>query len=323
MRARTILVRKVIGLVVTLLAVYTLNFFLFHMLPGDPAYALVGPRMPADQVAVIHEMLGLDKPLYVQYFISLKLLLVDGYLGESWVFDKEVLDIVLDKMQYTLLLVGVGTALTVFVGVNLGIIAGSRRGRPVDVAVVGSSLAFYAMPAFWLAMIMIMGFSASLHWFPLEGMESDIGREKPLGERVPDILWHMVLPVTVFVLVSISEFVMMMRNALVDSLTEDYVTTARAKGLTPKDIVRKHAVPNALIPTVATTAMFIGWVVTGTIMIEIVFNWPGIGTLTLSALNNQDYPLLQGLFLVVTLTMLLANFGADIVYTYIDPRVRI
>jgi peptide/nickel transport system permease protein len=279
--------------------------------------------MPADQVAVIHEMLGLDKPLYVQYFISLKLLLVDGYLGESWVFDKEVLDIVLDKMQYTLLLVGVGTALTVFVGVNLGIIAGSRRGRPVDVAVVGSSLAFYAMPAFWLAMIMIMGFSASLHWFPLEGMESDIGREKPLGERVPDILWHMVLPVTVFVLVSISEFVMMMRNALVDSLTEDYVTTARAKGLTPKDIVRKHAVPNALIPTVATTAMFIGWVVTGTIMIEIVFNWPGIGTLTLSALNNQDYPLLQGLFLVVTLTMLLANFGADIVYTYIDPRVRI
>ncbi|HEX9907527.1 MAG TPA: ABC transporter permease [Thermoplasmata archaeon] len=315
--------RKVIGLVVTLLAVYTLNFFLFHMLPGDPAYALVGPRMPADQVAVIHEMLGLDKPLYVQYFISLKLLLVDGYLGESWVFDKEVLDIVLDKMQYTLLLVGVGTALTVFVGVNLGIIAGSRRGRPVDVAVVGSSLAFYAMPAFWLAMIMIMGFSASLHWFPLEGMESDIGREKPLGERVPDILWHMVLPVTVFVLVSISEFVMMMRNALVDSLTEDYVTTARAKGLTPKDIVRKHAVPNALIPTVATTAMFIGWVVTGTIMIEIVFNWPGIGTLTLSALNNQDYPLLQGLFLVVTLTMLLANFGADIVYTYIDPRVRI
>lgn len=323
MRARTILVRKVIGLVVTLLAVYTLNFFLFHMLPGDPAYALVGPRMPADQVAVIHEMLGLDKPLYVQYFISLKLLLVDGYLGESWVFDKEVLDIVLDKMQYTLLLVGVGTALTVFVGVNLGIIAGSRRGRPVDVAVVGSSLAFYAMPAFWLAMIMIMGFSASLHWFPLEGMESDIGREKPLGERVPDILWHMVLPVTVFVLVSISEFVMMMRNALVDSLTEDYVTTARAKGLTPKDIVRKHAVPNALIPTVATTAMFIGWVVTGTIMIEIVFNWPGIGTLTLSALNNQDYPLLQGLFLVVTLTMLLANFVADIVYTYIDPRVRI
>jgi peptide/nickel transport system permease protein len=226
-------------------------------------------------------------------------------------------------MKYTLLLVGVGTFLAIVIGTNLGIIAGSRRGTIADISIVGSSLAFYAMPAFWLGMIMLMIFSVEYGIFPLRGFVEYTGTDQSLIDKAADALWHMVLPVTVFVLVSISEFVLMMRNALVDVLTEDYITTARAKGLRQRDIIRKHGVPNAMIPTVATIAMFIGWVVTGTIMIEVVFSWPGVGSLTWDAIKQQDYPLLQGIFLIITVTMILANFVADIIYLYIDPRVRI
>jgi peptide/nickel transport system permease protein len=322
MRTRQVFAKKVGALAITILAVYTLNFVLFHMLPGDPAYALVGARIPKEQAEELKERLGLNEPLYVQYFHSVTLL-VQGELGWSWFYKKDVTDVVLDRMKYTLLLVGVGTFLAIVIGTNLGIIAGSRRGTIADISIVGSSLAFYAMPAFWLGMIMLMIFSVEYGIFPLRGFVEYTGTDQSLIDKAADALWHMVLPVTVFVLVSISEFVLMMRNALVDVLTEDYITTARAKGLRQRDIIRKHGVPNAMIPTVATIAMFIGWVVTGTIMIEVVFSWPGVGSLTWDAIKQQDYPLLQGIFLIITVTMILANFVADIIYLYIDPRVRI
>jgi len=322
MQARAFLARKLVNLVILLFAVWTLNFFLFHMLPGDPTFALVGNRIPADMVDTIRHQFGLDRPLLDQYFVSLGSTL-QGKLGYSWFYKDNVLDVVLYRLQYTLLLVGVGTFFTVLVGVYLGIIAGSRRGEPLDVAIVGSSLAFYAMPAFWLGMILIMVLAANFKLFPLRGFSEAGASNETLFEAILDRLWHMVLPVLTFVLVTMSEFVLMMRNALVDVLTEDYIVTARAKGLSPKMIVRRHAVPNALLPTVATTAMFIGWIVTGAIMIEVVFSWPGIGSLIWDALNHRDYPVLQGIFLIVTMAMLVANFVADIVYVYIDPRVRI
>jgi peptide/nickel transport system permease protein len=322
MQNRTFFVKKLINVLILLLAVWTLNFFLFHLLPGDPALGLVGPRIPQDMVPALRHLFGLDKPLYEQYFISLGSTL-KGQLGYSWFYKDNVLDVITYRLQYTLLLVGVGTFFTVMLGVFLGIVAGSRRGEPLDVVIVGSSLTFYAMPAFWLAMILLMTLSANLHLFPLQGLYETEATNRSFLGVIGEGLWHMVLPVTTFVLVSMSEFVLMMRNALVDVLTEDYIITARAKGLTPKNIIRKHAVPNALLPTIATTAMFIGWIVTGTIMIEVVFSWPGIGSLVWDALKHRDIPVLQGIFLIVTLAMLLANFAADIVYTYVDPRVRI
>ena len=322
MQARALFAGKLVNLVILLFAVWTLNFFLFHLLPGDPTYALVGNRIPKEMVEPLRHQFGLDKPLLDQYFISLGSTL-KGQLGYSWFYKDTVYHVVLYRLQYTLLLVGVGTFFTVLVGVYLGIVAGSRRGERADVAIVGSSLAFYAMPAFWLGMILIMVFAANLRLFPLRGFSEVGATDQNLLEAILERLWHMVLPVLTFMLVSMSEFVLMMRNALVDVLTEDYIVTARAKGLSPKMIVRKHAVPNALLPTIATTAMFIGWMVTGAIMIEVVFSWPGVGSLTWDALNHRDYPVLQGIFLVVTLTMLLANFAADIVYVYVDPRVRI
>lgn len=322
MQPRAILLRKFVNLVILLWAVWTLNFFLFHMLPGDPALALVGQRIPAYMIEELRHSFGLDQPLWRQYFTSL-FSAMKGDLGFSWFWDRPVMDVVMYRLQYTLLLVGVGTVFTAIIGVYLGIVAGSRRGEPIDLAIVGSSLSFYAMPAFWLGMILLMIFAARLELFPLSGFRKIGAVGQSIPDIIVDVLWHLVLPVATFVLISMSEFVLMMRNALVDVLTEDYIVTARAKGVAPALIVRKHAVPNALLPTIATMAMFIGWMVTGAIMIEVVFSWPGIGRLTWDALSVRDYPVLQGIFLVVTLAMLIANFVADIIYTYIDPRVRI
>lgn len=321
MPARTLILKKVINLVLVLIAVWTLNFFLFHMLPGDPTYALLPARVDPNIIEDMRHKFGLDKPLLEQYFISLSTTL-HGDFGYSWFYKKPVWDVVSYRLQFTLLLAGTGTIISVLLGTYLGVVAGSRRGKTLDTAIVASSLSFYAMPAFWLGMLMLMVLADNLNLFPVRGFEDVSATQRPFIEVLGDRIWHMMLPVLVFVLTTISEFVLMMRNTLVDVLTEDYVTTARAKGLDPNGIIKKHAVPNALLPTVATSAMYIGWIVTGAIMIEVVFSWPGVGSLTWEALSKRDFPVLQCIFLVVTLAMLIANFLADILYTYLDPRVR-
>ena len=324
MNAREILARKLINVLVTLLAIWTINFVLFHILPGDPTYALLPSRAPQEARDAMSRAFGLDKPMLEQYFISLRSLLdYPPDFGYSWFFKSPVWDVVSESLTYTILLVGTGTVIAVILGVYLGIIAGSRSRQPVDVAIVGASLAFYSMPAFWLGMILLMVLGGELGLFPMRGFR-DVTRfdETPI-EAVLDRLWHMFLPVLTFVLLTLSEFVLMMRNSLIDVLTEDYIGTARAKGVSPKDIVNRHAVPNAMLPTVAMTAMYIGSIVTGAIMIEVVFSWPGLGNLTYQALKMRDFPVLQCVFLVVALAMLFANLIADIAYTYIDPRVRI
>ena len=324
MNARQVLARKLINVLITLLAVWTINFVLFHILPGDPTYTLLPPRAPQEARDAMSKAFGLDRPMWEQYFISLKSLLdYPPDFGYSWFYKEPVWDVVSESLTYTILLVGTGTVIAVFVGVYLGIIAGSRTGGPIDVSIVGTSLAFYSMPAFWLGMILLMVFAGELRLFPMHGFRDVTKIDETLMEAVGDRIWHMFLPVLTFVLLTLSEFVLMMRNSLVDVMTEDYIGTARAKGASPKDVVNKHAVPNAMLPTVAMTAMYIGYMVTGAIMIEVVFSWPGLGSLTYQALKMRDFPVLQCVFLVVAIAMLFANLVADIAYTYIDPRVRI
>jgi len=324
MQAREILGRKLVSLLITLFAIWTLNFFLFHMLPGDPTYTLLPARAPPEAREQMRVVFGLDKPMWEQYFISLKSLFHNPpEFGYSWYYKEPVWDVVSESLKYTLLLVGIGTAIAVMLGVYLGMVSGAKRGQLTDVTIVGASLAFYSMPAFWVGMVLLMVFAGEFRLFPMRGFRDVTSVDQTLLEGILDRLWHLFLPVLTFVLVTISEFVLMMRNALVDVLTEDFIITARAKGVSPKAIVRRHAVPNALLPTIATAAMYIGWVVTGAIMIEVVFSLPGVGNLTYQALKMRDFPVLQCIFLVVAITMLAANLVADIVYTYADPRVRI
>jgi peptide/nickel transport system permease protein len=185
----------------------------------------------------------------------------------------------------------------------------------------GLSLIFYSMPYFVIGMPLIIIFAAGLHLFPTSGMVTSGGARDPVGYLV-DLGRHLVLPVTAISLGLIGGYSILMRSAIIDTRTEDYITTARAKGLADGRILRTHAFPNAMLPMVTLIAINLGYVIAGAITAEVVFNWPGIGTLTVQALASRDYPLLQGIFLLVAVSVVMANFIADIVYGFLDPRVR-
>ncbi len=320
---RRLILIKGIYLAVTLFAIVTLNFVMFHMLPGDPALVLVPGRASHDAIEQYRQALGLNESVWTQYTIYLKSV-VKLDLGTSWYWKEPVLDTVLSRLRLTLFLVGSATIVAAIIGITSGILSASNRGKPFDMAMTALALFFYSMPAFWLGMILLLVFAVegSLGWFPLRGYY-DIGLRNPtLLEMLLDRLWHLMLPALTFTLVTYAAFSLVMRNSLIDVLTEDYIQTAKAKGLNHRAVLRYHAVPNAMLPTVANTAMYIGYIVTGAIQIEVVFSWDGVGRLTWDALQKRDYPVLQGVFLILAAALLLANFIADIVSYYIDPRVK-
>ena len=188
----------------------------------------------------------------------------------------------------------------------------------------GGALFFYSMPAFWLGMILLLIFAVqgSLEWFPLRGYYDISLRNPSLGEMILDRLEHLFMPALTFTLVTFATFALVMRSSLIDVLTEDYIQTANAKGLTEREVLRRHAVPNAMLPTIANTAMYVGYIVTGAIQIEVVYSWDGVGRLTWDALQKRDYPVLQGIFMILAAALLVANYIADIVTYYVDPRVK-
>jgi len=320
---RRYILRKAAYLLITLLAIATLNFLMFHVLPGDPAAVLLPGRATQEAIEQLRARLGLDQPLYVQYGIYLNSL-VQLDLGDSWFWKTPVVDTILPRLERTLVLVGIATAISVFIGVAAGIRSAAKRGKPFDVAASGLGLFFYSTPAFWLGMLLLLMFAVegSLGWFPLRGYYDISLRNPTLFQFLADRLWHLFLPALTFTLVTFAAFLLVMRNTLIDILTDDYITTARAKGLTDQRVLRQHAVPNAMLPTIANTAMYVGYIVTGAIQIEVVFSWDGIGRLTWDALQKRDFPVLQGIFLILATALLAANFVADLVSYYVDPRVK-
>lgn len=320
---RRLVARKVIYLVITLFAIATLNFIMFHLLPGEPGTVLLPGRAPREAIEQLRIYLGLDRPLWYQYWIYMKHV-VTLDLGESWYWKGTVLDTIMPRLQNTLIFVGIGTFFAIVIGTYAGMLAGARRGKPSDILLTGTGLFFYSIPAFWMGMILLLIFAVqgSLAWFPLKG-SYDIGLTNPsLSQIIVDRLYHLFLPVLTFVLTAYAEFTLIMRNSLTDAFTEDYIQTARAKGLSDRNVLRHHAVPNAMLPTVANTAMYVGYIVTGAIQIEVVFSWDGIGRLTWDALQKRDFPVLQGIFLILATVVILANFVADIISLYIDPRLK-
>ncbi len=204
----------------------------------------------------------------------------------------------------------------------MGILAAWKRGTKLDVTTLTISLFTYSMPVFWFGMIMVAVFAVGLGWFPTGGMNAP-GMMMAGGiEKLLDIGWHAVLPVLTMSILLVGEYALTMRNTMTDVLSEDYITTARAKGFREKYILRNHAMPNAMLPMVTIIAINLGFVVGGAVQIETVFSWPGLGNLMYDALAARDYPVLQGLFLLVTVCVVVANYIADISYSYIDPRVK-
>ena len=317
--------RKFAQALVTIAAIVILNFMMFRLMPGSPDRALGrNPNLTPEVIAAARARWGLDKPLIPDQLVAYVRSTVTGDLGYSIFYrGQPVTDVVGQSVGPTLLLVGLGELVAIIVGLLIGAYAGWRRGGVVDRVGNGASLILYSMPYFVIGMPLIIIFAAGLHWFPTSGMISPAAESGPLPEYLFDLGRHLVLPLTAVSLGLLGAYSILMRAAIIETRAEDYIATARAKGLTEGRILRAHAFPNALLPMVTLIAINLGYVIAGAITAEIVFNWPGLGTLTIDALTALDYPVLQGIFLLIAVSVVLANFAADIVYGMLDPRVRV
>ncbi len=322
MSARYIL-RKLVQALVTVVAIVVLNFVLFRMMPGSPERATKNPHLTPEFVAAERAKWGLDKPLFPDQLVAFVESTATGDLGYSIKYrGQPVTEVVMDAAGPTVLLIGLGEALAIVIGLWLGSRSGWRRGGRVDRVGNALSLIFYSMPYFVIGMPLIIIFAAGLGWFPTSGMTTPGGDKTPV-EALLDLAHHLVMPLTAVTLGLVGAYSILMRSSIIETRSEDYITTARAKGLPDGRILRSHAFPNALLPMVTLIAINLGYVVAGAITAEIVFNWPGLGTLTVQALDARDYPLLQGIFLLIAVSVVFANFAADLVYGYLDPRVRV
>jgi peptide/nickel transport system permease protein len=323
---RGYVLRKVGQALLTLVAVIVFNFFLFRILPADPVALLTrgaGAQLSPEEQAELRADYGLDQPLFPGQFMDFMGDTLRLDFGESFILrpNESVVGVFLDAMWPTILLVGLSTIFSTIIGVLLGIYSGWRRGGKLDVSSMGVSLVLYSMPEFWLGMLLILLFSTTLGWFPASGRAS-VGSDLTGLAHFADVLNHLFLPLLTLTLAFIGEFYLVMRSSLLDVLGEDYITTARAKGVREKWVLRRHAVRNALLPTITLVALSFGFVLGGAITVEYVFGYQGLGLLTFNALSARDYPLLQGVFLFASAAVILLNLTADLVYVYFDPRVR-
>jgi len=312
--------RKLLGAAGTLLFVMLFNFVLFRVMPGSPVDTIArNQRLSPDEIQALIEDFGLDRSLPAQvpgYLWDT----VSGNLGVSYTSGRPVTSVLADRVWPTVVLVLPATIISVAVGVWLGIHAGWRRGSGTDAGSVGASLVLYATPEGWLGMMLLVVFGVWLGLFPLGGYSSS---PPPEGAAyVADVITHAFLPVLTLALAYIGEYVLIMRSSMVEVTHEDYLTTARAKGLTDRDVRRSHAVPNALLPIVTLIFYSFGFVLGGAVVIESIFNWPGLGLLTFQAIDNQDFPVIQGVFLLSSFLVIAFNLAADLSYGYIDPRVH-
>lgn len=316
--------RKIVQSLVTIVAIVVLNFVLFRLMPGSPERILLrNPNLGPEVIEATRARWGLDKPVFPDQFAAYVGSTLQGDLGYSFKFrGRPVTDVILDRIGPTLMLAGLGELIAIILGILIGAYSGWRRGSLLDRVGNGVSLVLYAMPYFVLGMPLIIIFGAGLHWFPTSGMTSVGGGDRSLPDALVDLASHLALPLTTVSLGLIGGYSILMRSAIIETRSEDYITTARAKGLSDGRVLRSHAMPNALLPMVTLFAIGLGVAIGGTFTAEVVFSWPGLGTLTVAALASRDYPLLQGIFLLLAVSVVVANLIADLVYGYLDPRVR-
>jgi peptide/nickel transport system permease protein len=316
---------KLLGALGSLFFVLVVNFFLFRVIPGDPARTLGRGRFrTAEQLAAFKKTYGLDESLPHQFLTFLKNTFT-GQLGTSLRYRVPVADLIHDRFMPTLLLVGTSTILAILIGVYLGIISGWNRGKKVDKITTSTTLTLYSMPEWWLGLLLIAALAVGLGpfpgIFPTGGLHT-IGTDPSSLAGIVDTAWHLTLPVITLTLAYLADFSLVMRSSLLDELGQDYLVTARAKGLRDIAVRRHHAARNALLPTVTLTAINIGFVVSGAITIETVFSIPGLGLLSYEAISIPDFWVLQGTFLVASAGVILANLAANLLYGLLDPRVR-
>jgi peptide/nickel transport system permease protein len=298
-----------------LIGVSLVVFSTMKLIPGDAAQVLAGPQATADQVKLIRESLGLDRPLYVQYAVWLGRA-GRGDLGRSIQLDAPVMEMVLGRLKNTLVLALASTLLAVAIGVPAGILSATRRSSLVDRGSMVLALFGNSMPTFWLGLVLILLLSLHLRLFPSNGMYSLRG---PGG--LLDLLWHVALPALTLCTVPAAVLSRLTRSSLLETLHDDYVRTARAKGLAETRVVVRHALRNALLPVITLLAIQVGYLLGGSILVETVFSWPGLGLQLYDAIGARDLPLVEGGVLVVATLFVIINLVVDVLYAALDPRI--
>ncbi len=301
--------------VVSIFIIISFNFFLFRVLPGNPITLLYrSPRLTLNQEKSLAIQFGLNKPEWEQYLLYIRNAL-EGNFGISFYYKVSVTSELIPALENSLVLLIPATIISVLLGIFTGVFSAWRENSKTDVAVLQTAMAFYAMPTFWLGGIFIL-LAIYIGGIPVAG-EYSVG-----STSILNLLEHMALPLLTLVLVYYGQFTIMMRNSLRDVLSEDYIVTAYAKGADSRRILYTHAVPNAMLPMISLIAINLGLMVTGAILVETVFSWPGIGYMIYEAIGHLDYPMLQGAFIIVTFSVVLANLLADMIYGMVDPRIR-
>jgi peptide/nickel transport system permease protein len=321
------LVRRISFYVITAWAAVTLNFLIPRMMPGNPAEVLVARfqgRLSPAALKSLTSLFGLNTHTglsgqYVQYWDQL----LHGNLGLSFsYFPEPVSQVIATSMPWTLVLIGVSTIVSFVLGTMAGVVIGWRRGSRLDTVLPTLTTFLASVPYFWFGIICVYFLGSTMHWFPASGgysLQTSPGWNLSF---IASAAYHAALPAITIVVSSIAAWLIGMRNMMVTTLSEDYVVMAEAKGLRPRRIMYAYAARNAILPSLASFAMSLGFVVSGAILTEIVFSYPGIGYVLFLGVSNNDYPLMEGVFLVITLAVLLANFLADIAYLVVDPRTR-
>lgn len=319
-------VRRGIFYVVTAWAAVTINFIIPRLMPGDPVKAIMAKsqgRLDSSAEAAIRTLFGLDEQRSVwQQYLDYWNLLLHGNLGVSFTYyPTPVAEMIQQTLPWTVGLVGVATVIAFVVGTLLGTGIGWRRGTWAD-SLLPISTFFSAVPYFWLGLVVIAIFSVNLGWFPSSGAYDRSMVPAFTPEFIGSVLYYGTLPALTIVVSSIAGWILGMRNMMVTVSSEDYVTVAQAKGLSERAVIFGYAARNAVLPQISSFALSLGFIVGGTLIMEMVFSYPGIGFLLYNATTNHDYTLMQGCFLVITLSVLVANIVADFVYAALDPRTR-
>ena len=297
------------------------TFALIHAAPGDPIAIFAGESGDAAYYAEMRARFGLDRPVHEQLVVYLGNA-VRGDFGTSYFHRRPALEIIADRIPATLLLMLTALALSTTLGVWLGATAARHSDRAADHAITVGTLIGGATPAFWLGQVLVIVFAVNLGWFPVQGMTTVRGVPDGLA-RVVDLLHHLVLPATTLGLLQLALVTRLVRTGVREALADEYVRTARAKGLRPGAVLRRHALPNALLPVVTVVGGHFGTMLTGAVLTEIIFAWPGLGRLLYDATLARDYPLLMSIFLIASASVVFANLLTDLAYGALDPRVRL
>lgn len=321
------IIARSIQTIITLLIILTLIFIMFESLPTKPQDLLaINPNILPSQRDAMEQLFGFDRPVTERYLLFMKNMLTFDF-GISFSSAESVWSLLEERIPRTMLLFGLSTILAYLIGIYLGALIAWRRGGVMDGGAVVLSLTFYNMPSFWIGLIFLVVFASELQWFPLTGWydptdQIPLFEVGSIGYKIVDIAWHLTMPLVVLLLLQLAGTILLMRTAMLDIIGENYMITAKAIGLPERKVLFKHGARNAMLPVVTSFIIAIVFAVGGAVVLENVFSFPGMGALYIRSLLQLDFPVAEATLYIITLMVLIGNFVADLIYGYLDPRVR-